>query len=246
MDLPQDSPNVRDMQAEIEDLKARLRIAEDQNRQLRHKQGTSFMELPFELRMLIWESAIPDQRVLRICEVPNTRDDDHEPGEPGLTFFCSARPPVLFHICRESRKVALAHFKPFFEKKTSQDEIARPIYFRPKVDILYIDADRGPGAISPIYPEVTEVESIAIPASEDPWFNGRFLGLKRLFLVTALEEPWPSNRCCATIELSPNPAGKQQELNWTDWISKYGRNIANVQRVKSVVGKLVHNNCYLD
>ncbi|OJD27146.1 hypothetical protein ACJ73_01454 [Blastomyces percursus] len=243
---------VHNLQAEIEDLKARLRKVEAENQQLRYQQATCFplMELPPEIRVLVWKDALPNRRVLRISELPAS---GYEPGEK---MFCSARPPVLLHVCVESREVALAHFKPFFREKC-ESKMPRPIYFRPKLDILYIDV-RTPDDISEEYPEVNEIESIAIqirpPRSID--LRGTMTGMTSLFLVTALEEPWPLNRCCSTVELSPDPARKESELEWTDYISRMRRRdrnnfpplpkFPNIQHVEAVVGKLVRNNCYLD
>ncbi|OJD20358.1 hypothetical protein ACJ73_08310 [Blastomyces percursus] len=242
---------VHNLQAEIEDLKARLRKVEAENQQLRYQQGTCFplMELPPEIRILVWKNALPNRRVLRISELPAS---GYEPREK---MFCSARPPVLLHICKESRDVALAHFRPFF-REICGSKMPRPIYFRPKLDILYIDV-MSPDEITSEYPEVNEIESIAIPiqSPRNLDLSGKMTGMKSLFLVTALEEPWPWNRCCSTIELSPNPDRKERELEWTDYISmirRYERNFPNrpkfpnVEHVEAVVGKLVCNNCYLD
>ncbi|QSS65613.1 hypothetical protein I7I51_06459 [Histoplasma capsulatum] len=124
----------------------------------------------------------------------------------------------------------------------------RPIYFRPKLDILYIDV-MFPDEITSEYPEVNEIESIAIPirSPRNLDLSGKMTGMKSLFLVTALEEPWPWNRCCSTIELSPNPDHKERELEWTDYISmirRYERNfpnrpkVPNIEHVEAVVGKL--------
>ncbi|KAH6889959.1 hypothetical protein B0T10DRAFT_404043 [Thelonectria olida] len=259
MDLiRQDSPDVRDLQAEIESLKARLRTVEDENQQLRRRHGTSFplMDLPLELRMLVWEHALPDRRVLRIAELPT--------GEiygAGATFFCSAAPPVLLHICRESREFALTHFKPFFEKIFESKKMSRPIYFRPKLDILYFDSDILSSQIALGYPEVNDIESIAIRHDRNGpkrlWNYGYhgaigtscLTGMTRLLLVEALEWPWPSNRCCATIELSPDPAGKQKELEWTDFIARDRHSdhyVPNIQHVEAVLGKFFQNNSYLN
>ncbi|QSS66997.1 hypothetical protein I7I51_03209 [Histoplasma capsulatum] len=238
---------VHNLQAEIEDLTARLRKVEAENQQLRYQQGTCFplMELPPEIRILVWKNALPNRRVLRISELPAS---GYEPREK---MFCSARPPVLLHICRESREVALAHFRPFFSEKCGS-EMPRPIYFRPKLDILYIDV-MFLDEITSEYPEVNEIESIAIPirSPRNLDLSGKMTGMKSLFFVTALEEPWPWNRCCSTVELSPNPDRKERELEWTDYISMircYERNfpnrpkVPNIEHVEAVVGKLSEMN----
>lgn len=172
-----------------------------------------------------------------------------------MSFFCSARPPALLHTCGEPREVALAHFKPFFEKGY-ESKTSRPIYFRPKLDILYIDSVNF--RIPLEYPEVNEVETIAIPMQSlcNFWIAGEpsefcFRGMTRLLLVTALERPWPSNRCCATVELSPDADSKARELEWTDYIARERlyrnvRSVPNIQHVEAVIGKFVRENRYLD
>ena len=73
MDLSQDSPEVRNLRAKNENLKARLRALEDENRQLRQLQSDTFFyftRLPLEIRITIWERALPDRRVVRVAELP--------------------------------------------------------------------------------------------------------------------------------------------------------------------------------
>ncbi|KAM5357450.1 hypothetical protein ACJZ2D_016250 [Fusarium nematophilum] len=243
-DLP---PYVRDLIAENENLKAQLRAVEDDNREPRRQHGKSFMDLALELRLLIWEFALPDRRVLRVAELPTARGTY----EPGPAFFCSARPPALLHVCRESREVALTHFRPLFKKNIESGEITRPIYFRPKFDILYLDLDWY-GRIAS-YPEVDEIESIALPHDGNKpsrvWGDGLFAGMTRLLLVAALDQPWPANRCCETVEFLPDPASKEEELEWIDYIAKArgsDDDVPNIRHVEAVVAKRVRKNWYFD
>ncbi|EWY99464.1 hypothetical protein FOYG_03507 [Fusarium oxysporum NRRL 32931] len=235
------SPIIRDLLRENESLKAQLRAAEDYNRKLRCHNGKSFMDLAPELRLLIWNFALPDQRVLRVTELPT-------PGglELGLTFFCSARAPALLHTCRESREVALAHFKPFFKKGANNHTITRPIYFRPNVDILYIEGDVYDSIGS--YPEVNEIESIALSRGhqlDDLFKEDLFLGLKRVLIVKA-DRGWP-NRCCETIEFAPDPTRKEDELQWINELNRLAKvrsNIPKIEHFEAVIGKRVIKKCY--
>ncbi|KLO99146.1 uncharacterized protein FFB20_15828 [Fusarium fujikuroi] len=231
------SPNIRDLLRENENLKAQLRAAKDYNR--KHN-GRSFMDLATELRLLIWNFSLPDQRVLRVTELPLGDL------EQGLTFFRSARAPALLHTCRESREVALAHFKPFFEKGANNHAITRPIYFRPKVDILYIERDvyHSFG----LYPEVNEIESIALPRKhelDELFQEDLFLGVKRVLIVKA-DHGWP-NRCCETIEFAPDPTRKEDELQWINDLNRLAKvksSIPKIESFEAVIGKRVIKNCY--
>ncbi|KAF5554088.1 plp-dependent transferase, partial [Fusarium phyllophilum] len=84
--------------------------------------------------------------------------DNHEPGP---ISFCSARSPVLLHVCREFREVVVEQFEPMFNKTIESEEMTRPIYFRPKVDVLFLDLDWY-GRIA-LYPEIDRIESVAFP-----------------------------------------------------------------------------------
>jgi len=251
--IGQNPPKIHNLQAKIKDLESQLRTLQDENHQLRRQQGISFylfINLPFEIRASIWEYALPDRRVLRVSDlpVPDLPNVYHSAG----IFFCSAYPPALLHVCQESRKVALTQFKSFFEKGW-RGEISRPIYFRPKLDVLYLDSERL-GGIARDNPEINEIESIAIPnrlctEPERIWSANNqpcFQGMKRLLLVEASE--WPSNRCCATVELSPDAASKQKELKWTEYIARQRDfdpdYVPNIQQVEAVVAELVYNNSY--
>jgi hypothetical protein len=56
-----------------------------------------FLNLPTEIRLQIWESVLPGPRVIKI----------------GLSTMhqriTNCAPPVLLHVCRESRKVVLRY-----------------------------------------------------------------------------------------------------------------------------------------
>ncbi|KAI1291677.1 hypothetical protein F5Y03DRAFT_388341 [Xylaria venustula] len=210
----QDTLGIPELQAKIKDLETYFRDP-----------FFGFVNLSYELRTLIWEYALSDRRVFRIFET--YQEDSYDLTK---TFFCSARLPVVLYVCKESREVALAHFRPFFEESW-HGKISRPIYIRPELDILYIDSLRL-GNLALDYLDINKIESIAIPS------------MTRLLLVKALGKPWPSNRCCATIELSPDAAGKQKESEWAEYIATQ-RRFPNVQQVKAVVGELVCDISYL-
>lgn len=208
-----------------------------------------FAYLPAELRRFIWEFSLPGPQVLRVTERCAAEDVE--------MFFCSARPPALLHACRESRYVASAHYKPFFRKGNS-DTIPRPIYFRPKIDILFLDF-YGPEGIDDFvlrHPDANKIESIAIRAEhpysmwvrkdhEDGEPKYSFLGMKRLLSVNEEAIPkFPSNRCCASVELLPLSGGIDSE--WTEYIAKErqsGRKVPDIE-VKAVEAKFFRTHCY--
>lgn len=101
-----------------------------------------------------------ERRVLRISELPRG-EYDFGPALLAEIFFCSAHLPALLHACGEFREFALACFEPFFGKD-SEGKIPGPIYFRPKLDILYLDSERVYG-LALENPDINKTDSIAIP-----------------------------------------------------------------------------------
>ncbi|KAH0441699.1 hypothetical protein CcaCcLH18_01959 [Colletotrichum camelliae] len=240
------SPEAIDLQAKIEDQQAQLHTLQDENQQLRRRQQAQFRfaDLPLELRGLIWQHALPDARVLRVSLIP-AKWDSNGRYDPAIFIFCSARPPALLHACRESREAALAQFKPFFEGDGS-----RPVYFRPKFDVLYLDMT-AVLFFAALYPEVNEIESIAVPSDipnallGDEASNLRYLrGMKRLLLVTPLESPEPISQCCTSVEFSPDGTGRQQASEWEKFMNDRRPSLCNALHVEAVVGKLVCQNSY--
>ncbi|KAF8848082.1 hypothetical protein BDZ45DRAFT_297522 [Acephala macrosclerotiorum] len=70
-----------------------------------------FLKLPTEIRLMIWDLALPGPRVIEIlCEKNVGRD-----------FYTKSTTPILLHVNQESRALA---FK-FFQKFTAQKSISR-------------------------------------------------------------------------------------------------------------------------
>lgn len=57
----------------------------------------NFAALPPELRAMIWELCLPS-RVIRLSRL-------------SLTTTRTKKPPLIAHVCRESRALALAHHR---------------------------------------------------------------------------------------------------------------------------------------
>lgn len=70
-----------------------------------------FTLLPPELRNIIWESSLPGPRVFDIYPASTSQKT---PAQQGLRFanLCSEPPPALAAVCRESRSLALHHYRP--------------------------------------------------------------------------------------------------------------------------------------
>jgi hypothetical protein len=185
-----------------------------------------------------------------------------------LTFFCSARPPAILHVCKESREVGLKYFKPFFAKRQGSATISRPIYVRPRFDVLYLEfVEYSTLAKFPeAYPEANEFESIAIYGSIGhvvELFSSsarrRFSSMKRLFIVTS-RPPCPPLWCCTAVKLLPHAAGDKLKREWTgaidclrfcpsfvfldvDTVEKRHSDLANIQ-AEVVVAESIRHNCY--
>ncbi|KXX74099.1 hypothetical protein MMYC01_208915 [Madurella mycetomatis] len=73
---------------------------------------TNFQRLPAEIRMMIWEYALPDARVYEVLDAPNSKQKT--PPQQGLMFanVHPEPPPALAAVCQESRYYVLRHYKP--------------------------------------------------------------------------------------------------------------------------------------
>ncbi|KAI0381505.1 hypothetical protein F5Y04DRAFT_254695 [Hypomontagnella monticulosa] len=86
-------------------------------------QFPSFALLPPELRLKIWELLLAPRIVAIACLDSESPDSDEEPPEPWTSFpSLQAHPPpsatpVLLHVNRETRALALAHYAPAFSWK---------------------------------------------------------------------------------------------------------------------------------
>ncbi|KAJ5245233.1 hypothetical protein N7489_005329 [Penicillium chrysogenum] len=67
-----------------------------------------FSTLPAELRLLVWEFALP----ARVVEIGEPSDPDILPEEDlRQAWILNRKYPAMAHVCRESRRIALAKFK---------------------------------------------------------------------------------------------------------------------------------------
>ena len=78
---------------------------------------TLFKKLPIEIRLKIWEDAIPDPRVVDIHMTTL------KPGVPRLIFKSTAIVPALLSVSREARKTILETYTLCFETKGSAKKI---------------------------------------------------------------------------------------------------------------------------
>ena len=91
------------------------------------------------VQTMIWEAAIPDQRVVKVersmkgCKDVKLDDSSLYIKHKDIHCEVVATPPVLLHICSQSRAVALKYYKPCYI-----DILGRPVYFNLARDILWI------------------------------------------------------------------------------------------------------------
>lgn len=96
-----------------------------------------FTLLPLELQREIWEAALQDEPI-GLCIVFNSNT-------------CCAPPPAdvplhhLMQVCRESRTMALSHFKYTLRQDDSGNFLGARRRFRADLDVLYIPTDRYDG-----------------------------------------------------------------------------------------------------
>jgi hypothetical protein len=95
---------------------------------------TVFLQLPPELRLLIWEFCLPQARNLFI-QGANQKLLRNSSNPPAYVSKGNA-PPLVFQICHESRSVALKHYHHLFQST----QVPSPgIWIRPKFDIIEFD-----------------------------------------------------------------------------------------------------------
>jgi hypothetical protein len=97
------------------------------------KQFTLFPKLPLELRLSIWELALPESRIVTL--EPSRSEVDHR---HSLRFGKSDKPPVLLQVNHESRSLTLRTYHRFFD---SEHLFNRPKYFNNAKDTLHIMGD---------------------------------------------------------------------------------------------------------
>lgn len=98
-----------------------------------------FMDLPVEIRLLIWEYALPDGRVHELHPCVKLLEN-------GKMMFRSnhSTPPTLLSVCRESRMVALEHYELMtYVARSALSKGVRKFYFSPKKDTLFLNTLMG-------------------------------------------------------------------------------------------------------
>ncbi|GKT48095.1 uncharacterized protein ColSpa_08276 [Colletotrichum spaethianum] len=75
-------------------------------------QAFPIMKLPVEIRLMIWEYALPDARVYEVMDSPNA--SQKTPAAAGLTFanVRDEPPPALGAVCHETRIFVLQRYRP--------------------------------------------------------------------------------------------------------------------------------------
>jgi hypothetical protein len=115
-----------------------------------------FSELPFDIRLIIWELTWPESRAI---EVANSKYDEHEAEYTGTTFLrltaplsvllktdfgkdstpdgdplTECPPPVALHVCRESRRHTLIQYRVM----QHPDSPMYSFFYSPSRDVFFI------------------------------------------------------------------------------------------------------------
>jgi hypothetical protein len=103
------------------------------------KRFTKFMDLPTEIRLLIWKAALPDGRVHELHPCVKLLEN-------GKMMFRSnhSTPPILLSVCRESRMVALENYQLMtYVALSALSKGVRKFYFSPERDTLFLNTLMG-------------------------------------------------------------------------------------------------------
>jgi hypothetical protein len=99
---------------------------------------TIFGKFPLEIRLKIWEMALPSDRIIRIVknDVTNVLGLGlHEDGSPRSTYRALTSNPGVLGACSESRNLSRKHYKLSFAHRLFE----RPIYFDRTRDIVFFE-----------------------------------------------------------------------------------------------------------
>ncbi|KAF4634754.1 hypothetical protein G7Y89_g3340 [Cudoniella acicularis] len=99
------------------------------------KTFTKFRELPPELRLIIWEFAMPAARLIQAIGIGKGRT-----AVCFLTRDNNLAPPAILHACYESREFALKTYTPITLDPWKRTQ---PIFFAKKRDTLYFETPRS-------------------------------------------------------------------------------------------------------
>jgi hypothetical protein len=103
------------------------------------KRFLKFMDLPVEIRLLIWEFALPDGRVHELHPCVKLLEN-------GKMMFRSnhSTPPTLLSVCHESRMVTMEHYELMtYVARSALSKGVRKFYFSPEKDTLFLNTLMG-------------------------------------------------------------------------------------------------------
>ncbi|TVY12843.1 hypothetical protein LARI1_G009002 [Lachnellula arida] len=147
---------------------------------------TLFPNLPTELQIKIWRRALPGPRIIQFHYLN------------GTFSFHGARPPLVLHICRTSREVALSVFEPAFTRDGQQV----PIYIDLAHDTLYLAADpemcKRTAGFFPDFKENVRSLAVEISSEED--------------LEKAIVDIWPLSLEKAVVDIYSSGLDKLNEI----------------------------------
>jgi hypothetical protein len=98
-----------------------------------HKSFVFFPKLPPEIRRMIWTSARPAPRVLKIFEKMEGAEE---------VVYSTAKVPALLHACQDSRRIAKQWYELSFPRTSYKPQSSR-IYFDFSLDFVYVPEESG-------------------------------------------------------------------------------------------------------
>lgn len=104
-----------------------------------HKRFHKFMDLPVEIRLMIWKEALPDGRVHELHPCVKLLEN-------GKMMFRSnhSTPPTLLSVCQESRMVTLENYELMtYAALSALSKGVRKFYFSPERDTLFLNTLMG-------------------------------------------------------------------------------------------------------
>jgi hypothetical protein len=187
---------------------------------------TRFLDLPKELRLIIWESTCPADRVIQIIstrKIPSLWLLD----EAGINWTISGTTPVALLVCQESRDLAKEKYRPLFECLGTQDRCpdVKAVNFVGLRNIR-IDLDRdtiliGPAKMNYVlhYLDFSKIQHLAVAFYEEylntnPMMTGRLGGIPVWIGARGWTTIWPNLKSLTFVLGRTSLVPAQSNRHW--------------------------------
>ena len=100
-----------------------------------------FRELPPELRLMVWQNALPGARTIHLVKVvaEDANPCSRKKSQCTSTIPCPKTVISMLHTCAESRAVVVRRYKALFSPRSLTDRFFSLHFFDPATDGIFVD-----------------------------------------------------------------------------------------------------------